>query len=216
MEIEGSERRGKKLHTYINMRTHTHVKSTPTHSVRPQIHTHTHTQSLYKQLPNPPCNKPHTHRHAEAHTRTYTAVCMHAFTPNHPSVPATTLSPLLPRSSSVPLLYGGLDCPLLPSPSLPDFFLIPSFKAVLLHKTLQMSQTTEKESKTKKSANCLLSPPLHPICPLQASFSFSFLLYVSHLFCPQVSNLVESLWIVPCGPSQRVGQGASSLPPLGL
>lgn len=185
------------------MRTHTHIKSTPTHSVRPQIHTHTRTHKAFtNSSPTHPARN-HTHTHTYIHSRMH--ACIHTKSSERPSHHPP---PLFIRPSSLWRLT-------LSSPSLsisPRFFLIPSFKTVLLHKTLRMSQRTEKESKTKKVQTVHPPPlPLHPI-----SFSFSFLVHVSHLFCPQVSNLVESLWIVPCGPSQRVGQGASPLPPLGL
>ncbi|MEQ2232481.1 hypothetical protein ILYODFUR_011862 [Ilyodon furcidens] len=76
------------MHTYINM--HKHAK------IHPRIietHRNTHRSPGEELGTNAATSRLHAHTHTGY---IHTPVCMHAFTPNHPSVPAPTTSPSSP------------------------------------------------------------------------------------------------------------------------
>lgn len=182
------------------MRTHTHIKSTPTHSVRPQIHTHTRTHKAFT-------NSSPTHP-ARNHTHTHTYIRMHACIHTKSSErPSHHPPPLFIRPSSLWRLT-------LSSPSLsisPRFFLIPSFKTVLLHKTLRMSQRTEKESKTKK-VQTVHPPPLPP----SPSYIFLFFFPCSCLtlvLSPGIElgrvSVDRTMWSITEGGARRLPTSSS-------
>lgn len=183
------------------MRTHTHIKSTPTHSVRPQIHTHTRTHKAFtNSSPTHPARN-HTHTHTYIHSRMH--ACIHTKSSERPSHHPP---PLFIRPSSLWRLT-------LSSPSLsisPRFFLIPSFKTVLLHKTLRMSQRTEKESKTKKVQT------VHPPPPPSPSYIFLFFFPCSCLtlvLSPGIElgrvSVDRTMWSITEGGARRLPTSSS-------